>query len=129
MPRPLAERGNAKAQIILGRMYFDGQGVPQDYSVAMSWWRKAAEQGNAEGQARLGILYRWGRGVPQDYVIAHMWFNLAARSGNEKVVEFRDEITARMTPAQIQEAQKLAREWKPKARSSSIPQARHAGRL
>ena len=38
--RPLAEQGDAKAQISLGAMYAGGQGVAQDYREAvMSWPR------------------------------------------------------------------------------------------
>jgi TPR repeat protein len=67
----------------------------------------------------LGLTYANGEGVPQDYVLAHMWFNLAeARSNHpmmEKIAgELRDETAKRMTPAQIAEAQKLAREWQSK---------------
>jgi TPR repeat protein len=51
------------------------------------------------------------QGVPQDYVIAHMWLSLAAAGGN--FTAERDFIAAKMTPAQVAEAQKLAREWKP----------------
>jgi hypothetical protein len=49
-----------------------------------------------------------------DYVLAHVWFNLAAASGNKDASENRDIAAARMSPAQIAEAQRLAREWKPK---------------
>jgi uncharacterized protein len=59
-------------------------------------------------------MYRTGGGVPQDYVIAHMWFNLAAASGDKDAVKARDVVAAKMAPTQIAEAQKLAREWKPK---------------
>ena len=61
-----------------------------------------------------------GDGVPQDYVQAHMWVNLAAsrfavsQVGRERAIKSRDLVAAKMTPAQIAEAQKLAREWKPK---------------
>jgi hypothetical protein len=48
-------------------------------------------------------------------VIAHMWYNLAAASGNKNALTNRDKLAAKMTPAQIAGAQKLAREWKPKA--------------
>ena len=78
----------------------------------------AAEQGNAAAQYNIGVMYYKGQGVPQDYVQAHMWFNLAAsRLEAEKrneAVKNRDIIASRMTPAQIAEAQRLAREWKPK---------------
>ena len=60
-------------------------------------------------------MYTNGQGVPQDYVLAHMRFNLATAQGNFKgAVEGRDNVASKMTPALIGEAQKLAREWKPK---------------
>jgi hypothetical protein len=56
--------------------------------------------------------------VAQDYVLAHMWFNLAASRAPEaelhqEAVISRDKVAAKMTPDQIAEAQKMAREWKP----------------
>jgi len=51
--------------------------------------------------------------VPQDYAQAHKWFNLAAASGDADAVSNRDRVAAKMTPAQIAEAQRLASEWKP----------------
>ena len=75
------------------------------------------EQGDADAQFSLGLMYRKGQGVPQDYTVAlkwaHMWFNLAAAQGHEQARENRDIISDGMTPAQIAEAQRLAREWKP----------------
>jgi len=59
-------------------------------------------------------MYRKGQGVPQDYVQAHMWVNLAATQGREDARKARDILAFQMTPAQIAEAQRLAREWKPK---------------
>ena len=117
--RKAAEQGNATAQHNLGLMYDDGQGVPQDYAEAVKWYRKAAEQGNAQGQNNLGLMYAKGQGVPQDYVQAHMWYNLAASKslpgeGHDRSVNNRDSVAKKMTPAQISEAQKLAREWRPK---------------
>ena len=46
-------------------MYHQGKGVPQDYTGAEYWYRKAAEQGNAMGQLGLGTMYKIGKGVPQ----------------------------------------------------------------
>ena len=112
--RKAAEQGDDRAQHNLGFMYANGQGVPQDYAAAVSWYRKAAEQGNARAQFNLGGMYRNGQGVTQDYVQAHMWLNLAAAKGDADAIKNRDIVTAKMTPAQISEAQKLARGWKPK---------------
>jgi TPR repeat protein len=94
--------------------YRTGQAVPQDYATAARWYRKAAEQGDSLAQLSLGGMYFYGDGVPQDYVLAHMWFNLGAAGGEKKAAELRDMLAKQMTPAQIAEAQKLAREWKPK---------------
>ena len=92
-------------------MYSAGRGVPQDYSEAAKWFRKAANQGYATGQAKLGFMYFLGRGVLQDYVQAHMWLNLSAAHGDKNAPKDRDRVARRMTPAQIAEAQRLAREW------------------
>ena len=117
--RKAAEHGVAKAQHFVGVMYDIGEGVPQDYAKAMKWYRKAAEQGYAEAQTNLGRMYYKGLGVPPDYLQAHMWFNLAAFSfpPGEKLdmaLKNRDIVAKRMTPAQISEAEKLARERRPK---------------
>ena len=117
--RPLAEQGNAKAQYNLGLMYYDGKGFPQDYAEAVKWYRKAAEQGYAKAQYNLGLMYVGELGVPQDYVQTHMWLDLAASifspgEDRDLAVNHRDIYAKMMTPAQISEAQKLAREWKPK---------------
>ena len=109
----MLDQGEAEAQVLLGSMYEQGWGVPQDYGIALSWLRKAAEQGSAKGQALLGGMYVMGHGVPQDFVIGHMWLNLATAAGGKYVAEtaeFRDRVAKEMTPAQIAEAQKLARE-------------------
>ena len=90
-----------------------------DYATALREFRPLAEQGDAHAQFNLGGMYERGRGVPQDYVQAHMWFNLAASrfppgEDHDQAVENRDIIAKMMTPAQISEALKLAREWRPK---------------
>ena len=119
--RPLADQGDAVVQKSLGFMYANGHGVPRDYAEAVKWYRKAAEQGDADAQANLGDMYANGQGVPRDYVQAHKWFNLAAAhfpasetEGREKAVINRDRVAGKMNAAQIAEAQRLAREWKPK---------------
>ena len=93
-----------------------GRGVTQNYAEAVKWFRFAADQGDASAQYALGLMYGNGRGVPHDYVSAHMWFNLSAARGIQNAVKVRDEVAKHMTPAQIAEAQKLAREWKPTTR-------------
>jgi uncharacterized protein len=108
---------------MVGFVYRTGQyGVPVDHVQAIKWLRRAAEQGHELAQSNLGFAYRDGEGVPQDYVQAHMWLNLAAAqaklvAGRNIAGEARDSIAAKMSPAQIAEAQRLAREWKPRSRA------------
>ncbi len=114
--KPLAEQGNPAAQLNLGTMYSLGKGVPQDYAEAVTWYRKAAEQGNADAQYNLGLICIKGQGVLQDYVLGYMWFSLAASHGDVDAQKNIDSIAARMTSSQIAEAQRLAREWRPKGK-------------
>ena len=104
-----------------------------DYSLAVRLWRPFAERDNALiafAQYFLGVQYYEGRGVPQDYVLAHMWLNLAAshtgplpviaslvkspdwteRAFRQEIVDYRNEVALKMTPAEISEAQRLARD-------------------
>ena len=117
--RPLAEQGLARAQHDLGFMYDNGEGVAQDHSEAARWYRLAAEQGLAEAQNNLGVLYEDGESDTRDYVQAHKWYSLAITRSSpgedlNPLVSARDNVEALMTPEQIVEAQRLAREWKPK---------------
>ncbi len=82
--RPLAERGDAKAQYGLGVMYLNGQGVPQDSAEVVKWHRKAAEQGYAKAQYNLGFMYINGLGVPRDYAEAAKWYRKAADQRDAK---------------------------------------------
>lgn len=77
-----AEQGDVGAQTVLGVMYEDSKGVPQDKKEAAKWYRLAAEQGDADAQHYLGRLYEKGEGVPQDTSEAAKWFHLAAEQGN-----------------------------------------------
>ena len=107
---PLAEQGDADAQFALGIMYESGDGVLQDYKTAPKWYTLSAEQGDAYAQYNLGVMYENGKGVLQDYVKAHMWYNIGASNGYDSGGKNRDIIAKQMTPSQIEEAQKLARE-------------------
>ena len=92
----------------------------RDYATALRFIRPLAEQGDASAQYNLGVLYDNGLGVPQDKVRAYMWFTLSAAQGRGGAAAFRDLIARRMTPAQIEEAQKLAHEWKPNTQSPLV---------
>jgi uncharacterized protein len=53
---PLAKNGDSSAQYLLGRMYFDGLGVPEDRVRAREYFETAAGHGNAAAQCALGTI-------------------------------------------------------------------------
>lgn len=109
--RKAAEQGHTKAQARLGLMYAMALGVPENNTEAVKWLREGAKKNDAEAQVLLGLMYTGGLGIAQDYVQAHKWFNLSGAQGNKEAIKARDELAERMTPEQIAEAQKLARQW------------------
>jgi hypothetical protein len=99
-------------------MYANGQSVVQDHAAVVMQFRKA--QGNASAQSKLANSYTKsklansytkGQGVVQDDMRAHMWWNIAASKGHKGAGTNRDIVAGRMTPAQIAEAKRMAREW------------------
>jgi uncharacterized protein len=78
LARPLAEQGDARAQSLLGSIYYSGRGAPRDDLEATKWFNLAADQGDAAAQFRLGLMYAEGHGVPQDHAEAAEWYQRAA---------------------------------------------------
>jgi TPR repeat protein len=112
--RERAANGDPDAQFTLGKNYER----KKDFAEAARWYRKSADQGNSYAEASLGIFYRAGKGVARDEVQAEMWFlvalDRAAAGDRDTLIEMRDSVAAHLTPQQLAEAQRLAREWKPK---------------
>jgi hypothetical protein len=146
--RDLAERGDARAQSILGGMYFyrgtrtpEDRATPQDRSEGVKWFLRAANQGNADAQGQLSYIYGIGDGgLPQSYVEALKWLTIQASRGASLVSAvdgssykdthnsgIRESYTSKMTPQQIAEAERLASQWRPtreageRDQSSSLP--------
>lgn len=69
------------------------------------------EPADANACLQLAIGYSTGKGVPYDLVAAHKWFNVAAVKGQREALGWRAELALEMTPAQIADAQRQAREW------------------
>jgi uncharacterized protein len=109
--RRSAMQGYPDAQYKLCEMSERGQGLPQDYQEALRWCGLAAEHSHGRAMFMLGRLYHTGHGVPEDVVRAHMWYNLATANGYGEGKKWRDRLADDMSPTQIAEAQKLAREW------------------
>lgn len=111
--RKAAEQGHAKAESNLGFMYDNGQGVPKDEIEAIKWYRKAAGQGEVKGQVFLGFMYDNGRGVPKDEAEAYKWYLLAGAQGDEDARKRYAILERVLTPAQREEGQRMARDFKP----------------
>lgn len=124
--KPLRERlleralqGDAEAQYDMAKNLETGRiGLRKDLVQAEYWYRKAAEQGDPFAQAGVAILYQFGKGVKADLVEACMWYTLASAGSkggdHESIADMLDDITRLMTPEQLTEARKRAKEWKPK---------------
>jgi TPR repeat protein len=131
--RPLAERGDAQAQMLVGFMFAEGRGVPQNFAAAAAWYRRSSEQGNARAQYLLGLTYDRGQGVPVDAVQAYKWLDLAVAgaSANDRPawVRIRDAVGSKLSLAELDHAQRLALRWRAGQRRSGIgcPQCRAFG--
>ena len=114
---PLAQRGNARALGLLGFLYENGFGEPQDSDTAVDFYAQGAVQGDPFAQAMLGLMYDKGHGVPQDFILAYKWLDLAAArtQGHERDTyeRFRDAIASKLSTDEIIEGQRLALRWTP----------------
>ena len=81
-----------------------------DFVTALKEWQPLAEQGYASAQNNLGVMYGYGQGVLQDNILSHMWYNIGSANGNKKFSEWRDDLAAKMTAADVAKAQAMAKE-------------------
>ncbi len=139
-----AENGMVEAQINLALLYVAGEKVPEDKQKALEWYRRSlksnidsekiniyklakknvspalkilvddAESGVVEAQYYLARMYDKGEGISHDYVQAHMWYNLSSLQGHKHSTDQIRGVERRMSPRQIEEAQEMVANWKPK---------------
>lgn len=70
--------------------------------------RQAAEAGKIDAQLELGILYEYGFRKPDHLVPALSWYLRAAESGDAAAARRRDALMAKLKPAEVEEAKRLA---------------------
>ncbi|WP_443750646.1 tetratricopeptide repeat protein [Asticcacaulis solisilvae] len=118
-----ADQGYLAAMENLANMNYLGEGGAPDDVTAVSWLQKAADYGDGEAQAALGQMYEDGTGVRRDLVQAYKWTLLAAKTNmatynGNYLARREDEISAKMTPAQIAKARTQAEAWHAEPRSA-----------
>jgi Sel1 repeat len=124
----------AGARSMIGRYYWDGKGVPQDYAEAARWYQKAVDTKDIHGdetlfgraaKRSLGLLYVYGLGVPRDRAKAReIWAGMGAGTPNAndlvRLVDnnalpktmgepaiFRQEVTEALAALDAKEARQL----------------------
>ena len=108
---PLAESGHAAAQYNIGVMHEWGNGVPQDNSQALRWYKRSAERFHKDAQNNLGALYSKGEGTEQNFIEALKWFIISAENGSEGGQKNIRILEKRMSYEKISQAKKLANDW------------------
>jgi len=115
-----ADKGNAEARTLRGAMYWSGEGVPRDHTEAARLYLLAANQGYARAQNDIGFMLGFEGPPPHDDVEAYKWLTLAIERYTAKNQDRLDQarkdkatLAARMTPAQIAEAERRVKAWKP----------------
>ncbi len=119
--RKFAAEGNAEAETLLGAMYWSGEGVPRDHEEAARLYLSAAHKGYARAQNDIGFMYGFGEGVPpHDDVQAYKWLKLAIarytdknKARREQAIKDLATLKARMTAAQLADAEAEVRDWRP----------------
>ncbi|MFD0934259.1 tetratricopeptide repeat protein, partial [Methylobacterium trifolii] len=109
-----AEQGHARSMHNLAVLYAENPsatGKP-DYASAASWFRQGAEAGVRDSQYNLAVLYARGLGLTQDLVQSYAWFSAASAQGDEDAGRKRDDVAAKLAPADLAGAKALAAGFK-----------------
>jgi TPR repeat protein len=100
--------GNSQAQFEMGERFFQGLGVPKDYSEAAAWFQQAAHKGHPKAQRILAMMFFLGRGVAADPAEAYKWIQLASLNGEEDTLHTKRTIASKITAEAMVEGEKRA---------------------
>ena len=103
-----SKQGVADAQLLLGTLYRNAEGTPQNLKQSAFWLRKAALQGDADAQQLLGRMFYEGQGVLKSDISAYMWTTIANHNGNKD--NLLEGLVANMTPEEIESGKRLAQQ-------------------
>jgi hypothetical protein len=120
-----AAAGDAGALFALGDRYERGDGVAHDMAMAAAFLRLAAERGHGPAQYRIGLADATGLGGAADVTEGYKWLSLAAAGGEETgalvAAALRDKLAARMTPAEVEAAQRQVALFRPATGAAELP--------
>ena len=113
-----ANQGHTESQFRLYLMYSSGNGARKNDKKAVKSLELAANNGHAKAQYQLGLMYAGGNGVGQSDVQAYAWIDRSAAQGNETAVQARNQLSSKMTSAQIAIGRKLSSEIRNRIKST-----------
>jgi localization factor PodJL len=90
----------------------EGGGGKPDYAGAVTWFERAASHGVKDSQFNLAVLYARGLGTSQDLSKSYLWFAVAAAGGDADAGRKRDDVGARLAPADLVRAKSAAETWR-----------------
>jgi TPR repeat protein len=99
-----AKSGDAQARYELGEFYYEGKRAPKDLGQALSYFEQASLQGHADAQYHLGLMFFRGEGVPANNIQAYIVLKMAAVNGAEDALDTADQVSAQMSPADLEMA-------------------------
>jgi len=111
--RKAADQADADAQRNLAYVYYIGQGVPQDYAEAARWYRKAADQGSLMRSTAWASCSRRAKGYRRTMFRRTCGSTWPVPAATSTALRAEDIVAGKMTPNEIVEAQRRAREWGP----------------
>jgi localization factor PodJL len=107
--------GNIRAMHNLATLLASGKNGKPDYAAALRWFGEAAESGLRDSQYNVGILLALGMGAKTDRSKAFQWFSLAADQGDAEAAQKRDEMSGRLSAAELKAAKAALELWRPRA--------------
>lgn len=82
---------NPVAQYLIGCMYFEGEGVPEDKTSGVHWFSVAAESGWPYAMVRMGMIYTQDASMKADHKKAIIWFDKVAKNDDNETELIKDE--------------------------------------
>jgi len=101
-----AEAGNKEALYNIGLLYFFGNGVEKNLSLAFNYCQEAAYMGSPRAQNNLAFMYIKGLGIEKSYIDSYVWASVAIKHGYNSH-QIRDDARIQLTPAMLRDAEKL----------------------